>query len=45
VKGDTATATAIVGGQTLRYQISSSGSLRNPLNLSALREFHCPRGI
>jgi type VI secretion system protein ImpL len=44
VRGETATATFIVGGRELRYQITS-GSLRNPLNLSALREFRCPSGI
>jgi type VI secretion system protein ImpL len=44
VRGETATATFIVGGQELHYQLSS-GSLRNPLNLAAVREFHCPGGI
>jgi type VI secretion system protein ImpL len=44
VKSENATASFVVGGQELRYRISS-GSLRNPLNLSALREFHCPGGI
>jgi type VI secretion system protein ImpL len=40
----TTTVTYIVGGHDLKYRISS-GSSRNPLNLSALREFHCPGGI
>jgi type VI secretion system protein ImpL len=44
VRGETATATFIVGGQQLNYQITS-GSTRNPLNLAALREFRCPSGI
>ena len=44
VRAETASATFIVGGRELRYQITS-GSLRNPLNLSALREFRCPSGI
>jgi type VI secretion system protein ImpL len=44
VKAENATASFIVGGHELRYRISS-GSLRNPLNLSTLREFHCPGGI
>ena len=39
-----ATASFIVGGRELSYQISS-GSLRNPLNLQPLREFRCPGGI
>jgi type VI secretion system protein ImpL len=43
VRGETATASYIVGGQELRYQISA-GSIRNPLNLSVLREFRCPSG-
>ena len=44
VKADSATASFIVAGHELRYRISSA-SLRNPLNLSAVREFHCPGGI
>ena len=44
VKAENATASFVVGGQELRYRISS-GSLRNPLNLASLREFHCPGGI
>jgi len=44
VRGETATATFIVGGRELQYQITS-GSTRNPLNLAALREFRCPTGI
>jgi type VI secretion system protein ImpL len=45
-KPETATTTFsfIVGGHSLKYQISS-GSSRNPLNLAKLREFHCPGGI
>jgi type VI secretion system protein ImpL len=43
-KGETATANFIVAGQELNYQIST-GSVRNPLNLATLREFHCPNGI
>jgi type VI secretion system protein ImpL len=44
VHAETAVASFIVGGHELRYQISS-GSIRNPLNLAMLREFHCPGGI
>jgi type VI secretion system protein ImpL len=44
VKAENATASFVVGGLDLRYRITS-GSLRNPLNLAALREFHCPGGI
>ena len=44
VKAENATASFAVGGLELRYRISS-GSVRNPLNLSVLREFHCPGGI
>jgi type VI secretion system protein ImpL len=43
-KADSATASFVVGGHELRYRISSA-SLRNPLNLSPVREFHCPGGI
>jgi type VI secretion system protein ImpL len=43
-KGETASASFIVAGQELNYQIST-GSIRNPLNLSTLRDFHCPSGI
>ena len=43
-KAETASATFIVAGRELNYQIST-GSLRNPLNLSVLREFRCPTGI
>ncbi len=43
-KGETASASFIVAGQELNYQIST-GSIRNPLNLSTLREFRCPSGI
>jgi type VI secretion system protein ImpL len=45
-KPETATTTAkfIVGGIDLVYRFGS-GSSRNPLNLSTLREFHCPGGI
>ncbi|MFL5107243.1 MAG: type VI secretion system membrane subunit TssM [Xanthobacteraceae bacterium] len=44
LRGETASATFIVGGRELQYQITSASS-RNPLNLSALREFRCPTGI
>jgi type VI secretion system protein ImpL len=43
VRGEAATASFIVGGQELRYQISAA-SIRNPLNLAVLREFRCPTG-
>ena len=43
IRGETATASFIVGGQELRYQISAA-SIRNPLNLAVLREFRCPTG-
>ncbi len=43
-KGETASASFIVAGQELNYQIST-GSVRNPLNLTTLREFRCPSGI
>jgi type VI secretion system protein ImpL len=43
-KGETASATFIVAGNELNYQIST-GSIRNPLNLATLREFRCPSGI
>jgi type VI secretion system protein ImpL len=43
-KGETASATFIVAGNELNYQIST-GSVRNPFNLAALREFRCPSGI
>ncbi|MBB4381145.1 type VI secretion system membrane subunit TssM [Bradyrhizobium sp. SBR1B] len=43
-KAETASATFIVAGRELNYQIST-GSLRNPLNMSVLREFRCPTGI
>jgi type VI secretion system protein ImpL len=44
LRGETASATFIVGGRELQYQITSASS-RNPLNLAALREFRCPTGI
>jgi type VI secretion system protein ImpL len=44
VRGETASATFIVGGRELQYQITSASS-RNPLNLATLREFRCPTGI
>ena len=44
VRGETANATFIVGGRELRFQITT-GSIRNPLNMVALREFRCPGGI
>ena len=43
-KAESASATFIVAGRELNYQIST-GSLRNPLNMSVLREFRCPTGI
>lgn len=43
-KGETASASFIVAGNELNYQIST-GSVRNPLNLATLREFRCPSGI
>jgi type VI secretion system protein ImpL len=43
-KGETASATFIVAGNELNYQIST-GSVRNPFNLAVLREFRCPSGI
>ncbi|WFU44339.1 type VI secretion system membrane subunit TssM [Bradyrhizobium sp. CB82] len=43
-KAETASATFIVAGRELNYQIST-GSMRNPLNLTVLREFRCPSGI
>jgi type VI secretion system protein ImpL len=42
--GEKASASYIVGGQELTYQITT-GSLRNPLNFQPLREFRCPGGI
>jgi type VI secretion system protein ImpL len=44
VRAETANATFIVGGQELRYQITS-GSIQNPLDLRVLRDFRCPTGI
>ncbi|MGZ5854744.1 MAG: type VI secretion system membrane subunit TssM [Xanthobacteraceae bacterium] len=43
-KGETASASFIVAGNELNYQIST-GSVRNPFNLATLREFRCPSGI
>jgi type VI secretion system protein ImpL len=43
-RAETASATFIVAGRELNYQIST-GSVRNPLNLTTLREFRCPSGI
>jgi type VI secretion system protein ImpL len=43
-KGETASATFIVAGNELNYQIST-GSVRNPFNLAVLREFRCPSGV
>jgi type VI secretion system protein ImpL len=43
-KAETASASFIVAGHELNYQIST-GSVRNPLNLATLREFRCPSGI
>jgi type VI secretion system protein ImpL len=43
-RAETASATFIVAGRELNYQITT-GSIRNPLNLAPLREFRCPSGI
>jgi type VI secretion system protein ImpL len=43
-RGDKVVASFILGGRELQYQIST-GSIANPLTLSALREFRCPNGI
>jgi type VI secretion system protein ImpL len=43
-RAETASATFIVAGRELKYQITT-GSIRNPLNLGALRDFRCPSGI
>lgn len=43
-RAETATASFIVAGRELRYQITT-GSIKNPLNLAALREFRCPTGL
>jgi type VI secretion system protein ImpL len=44
VRAEMATVTFIVAGRELTYQIES-GSIKNPLNLSVLRDFRCPSGI
>ncbi|VIO76360.1 hypothetical protein CI1B_63700 [Bradyrhizobium ivorense] len=44
VRAETASSTFIVAGRELKYQLTT-GSIKNPLNLSALREFRCPSGI
>ena len=43
-RAESASATFIVAGRELKYQITT-GSIRNPLNLGALRDFRCPSGI
>jgi type VI secretion system protein ImpL len=43
-RAETASATFIVAGRELKYQITT-GSIKNPLNLNALRDFRCPSGI
>lgn len=43
-RGDRVIASFIVGGRELQYQFSA-GSGNNPLNLPALRGFHCPNGL
>jgi type VI secretion system protein ImpL len=43
-RAETANATFIVAGRELKYEITT-GSIKNPLNLGALREFRCPSGI
>ena len=44
VKAETATASFVVGGYEVHYELTS-GSSRNPLNLAILRDFKCPSGI
>jgi type VI secretion system protein ImpL len=44
VRGEAATANYIVGGNELRYEFTT-GSSRNPLNMTVLRDFKCPSGI
>ncbi|MBR0800710.1 type VI secretion system membrane subunit TssM [Bradyrhizobium jicamae] len=43
-RAETATATFIVAGRELKYQITT-GSIKNPLNFTALRDFRCPSGL
>jgi len=43
-KGETASASFIVAGNELNYQIST-GSVRNPFNLATLRGVPLPSGI
>jgi type VI secretion system protein ImpL len=42
-RGDRVFANFVVGGRELTYQISV-GSVHNPFNLPAIREFRCPSG-
>lgn len=42
-RGDRIFADFVVGGRELTYQIAV-GSVHNPFNLPALREFRCPTG-
>jgi type VI secretion system protein ImpL len=43
-RAETATATFIVAGRELKYQITT-GSIKNPFDMSALRDFRCPSGM
>ncbi len=44
VHGDSVTASYIVGGRELQYQVRA-GTMLNPFTLPALREFHCPSDL
>ena len=44
VRGESANATFLSGGLSLTYQFSTQ-SLRNPIDMSALRQFRCPGAI
>ena len=43
-RGDTVSASFIVGAREVSYQFSAT-SLNNPLTLTALRQFKCPNGL
>jgi type VI secretion system protein ImpL len=45
VRGQTATAQYLMGGQELHYQITTNSQINNPLDLATLRQFKCPTGI
>jgi type VI secretion system protein ImpL len=46
VRGQTATAQYLMGGGIeLRYQITTSSQINNPLDLATLRQFKCLPGI